>query len=136
MGLPEKRDSGKGQGAKQQGAEHIQCCGRNHHGRNEQQRKRILDAAGEKQQRRQLHNVIGEKTGRLAGAQAPGRRIGDRQDDIEHRTAHNRGRRQEQWKIKIQHHPHDEKGNRLADHGKPSQIVECAEAYMSSRAAK
>ena len=32
--------------------------------------------------------------------------------------------------------PHDEKGNRLADHGKPSQIVECAEAYMSSRAAK
>ena len=134
MRLPQDRNGRGREAAEEQRAPYIEGSGRNHDRRQEQQREGIFDAAGEEEQRRQLQDVIGKERRRLARAHPFCRRIGDGENNVEHRAGRDGRRRQKHRKIEIQHQEHDKKRHRLADHGKPAQIVQRADTDASVRA--
>ena len=125
----EQRDRGDRKAPEEEGARDVQRGGRDDDGGQEQQSEGVLDAAREEQKDGQLRDVVAQERGRLAHGEPLGRRIGDRQNDVQNRARADDDRGLEDREVELQKQAHDQDGGRLADHGEPSEIVERAQSH-------
>ena len=132
----QRRGAGHREDAERDGQPDRQRRRRDQHRGQEQKRKRILQAAGEKQQRRQFDDVERQQRSRIGRFQPLHRVEGDLQHQIEQRGQADDGDAGNHRDVEFEPLRHDENGGELAEHGEPAQPQDGIQTDIAARMAK
>ena len=132
----QRRGAGHREDAERDGQPDRQRRRRDQHRGQEQKRKRVLQPAGEKQQRRQFDDIERQQGRRIARLQPLHRIEGDLQRQIEQRGQADDGEAGNHRDVEFEPLRHDEDGGELAEHGEPAQPQDGIQTDMAARMAK
>ena len=132
----ERRGAGDREQAERDGEPHRQRGRRNQHRREEQERERVLQPAGEVQQRRKLDDVEREQGGGMDRLQPLHRIEGDLQRQIDQRRQADDDEAGHDRHVEFEPLRHDEDRGELAQHREPAQPQDGVQADMTLRMAE
>ena len=103
---------------------------RDQHRPQQQEGKRILQAAGKVEKRREFGDVEAEQIRGPLRLEPPGLRKTDLQRDVEERRQPDHRQAGQDRNVKLEAEMHDQDGHGLAEDGKPAQPYQRVEPYV------
>ena len=120
-----------GKNPEQQSHARRQCCRRDQDRSQQQEGKRVLQPAGEIQERRKLRDVEAQQKGGAVGLKPSGLGEADLKRDVEQRRQRDHRKARPDRNVELEAEMHDQDGHDLPEDGKPTQPHQRVEPHVS-----